>query len=148
MPDESDVAYCGLYCGDCVIRRGEVSARARQLLETMRTEAFARLARGLPRVAPGAAEGLREYETGMRVLASMCFLDCAATCREGGGSRDCAIRACCEARSLAGCWQCDEAEQCPTLGKLEPIHRGANLANIRKIRDEGMAAFLEGEKKW
>ena len=42
------VSYCGLYCGDCVIRRGELGSHAGVLLKEMETPEFERLAEGLP----------------------------------------------------------------------------------------------------
>ena len=144
----SDVAYCGLFCGDCVIKRGRLSSRATALAEVMKTPEFSRLAEALPGLHPEANRDLLEYGTCIRVLEALRALDCTASCRNGGGSKDCRIRQCCEKKTLDGCWECEGFERCETLAALEPIHQRGNVRNLIVIRDRGMEAFLEGEKEW
>ncbi len=145
MAENQDVAYCGLYCGDCVIRKGELASVAGRLLASIQTVEFDKMARGLPEIFPEVCADLKDYPVCMRVLKAMMFLDCTQVCRAGGGSTHCAIRACCRTKGYDGCWQCDGFETCQTLAWLEPVHCGGHLENIRVIREKGMQAFLAGD---
>ena len=141
------VAYCGLYCGDCVVRKGEIADLSKSLLARLRKAQF-------QRVGPGLATLFKEFRA-LENTAQCCgclhalsALRCGKTCREGGGSPRCAIRTCCREKGLEGCWDCDAFEQCPKLAYLEPVNGDAVLRNIGKIRKAGMAAFLRGRKYW
>jgi hypothetical protein len=148
MGSANDVAYCGLYCGDCIIRSHRAGASASDLLATMATPEFRKLASGLPILNPELFGPLQDRESCCRILAALSHLDCQAPCREGGGSSQCPIRQCCGRQGIPGCWECAGVESCQTLAWLDPVHKAANLANLRIIRDKGMDAFLAGEKHW
>jgi hypothetical protein len=45
--DKKLIAYCGLYCGDCVNYKGEVADLARDLRKKLRQEKFNRVSKGL-----------------------------------------------------------------------------------------------------
>ena len=49
---------------------------------------------------------------------------------------------------MNGCWECGEFESCQTLAWLDPVHQGANVANLRILRDKGIEEFLAGKKLW
>jgi hypothetical protein len=49
---------------------------------------------------------------------------------------------------MHGCWECGEFESCHTLAWLDPVHQGANVANLRILRDKGIEEFLAGKKFW
>jgi len=142
------VSYCGLYCGDCVIRRGELGSRAGVLLKEMGTPEFERLAEGLPGIHPKTSSDLLEYKTCIKVLRAMCMLVCTAPCKNGGGGKDCNIRKCCIEKGLEGCWVCNDFEECKTLAILEPVNKRANIRNMIIIRNYGMETFLNYSKEW
>jgi len=148
MADQSEVAYCGLFCGDCVIRKGRLAALSLDLLDRMRTPEFQKLAEGLPELKPELFDALREYPTCCCVLEAMSHLDCEKVCKAGGGSAACPIRGCCQAKGAEGCWSCGQFETCETLSWLNPVHQDAHRRNIRMIREQGMDEFLKGEKHW
>ena len=52
MPRSSEVAYCGLFCGDCIIRNGKIGSLSGKLLEHIETSDFQKLICGLPKVMP------------------------------------------------------------------------------------------------
>jgi len=58
------------------------------------------------------------------------------------------MKKCCIGKSLEGCWDCDDFVNCKTLAWLNPVHSGANVENIERIRRIGMELFLEGPKCW
>ena len=148
MSKETKVAYCGLYCGDCIIRKGKLASLSKQLIESMQTADFQKLACGLPDIFPDIVSDLEEYETCIKVLKAITFLNCIKVCKEGGETTNCKIRTCCESKSIEGCWICDEVESCKTLTWLNPVHKQANIQNIEIIKEKGMKAFLEGKKNW
>jgi hypothetical protein len=147
MPQNSEVAYCGLFCGDCIIRNGRIGALSSQLLKSIETSDFHKLSVGLPEIMP-EFEILKDYQAIKRLMAAMAKLDCANLCKEGGGSTACPIKKCCREKKLEGCWDCDDFVNCETLAWLNPVNAGANLKNIERIRKIGMVLFLKGPKCW
>jgi hypothetical protein len=148
MPTASQVAYCGLFCGDCIIRRGAIGKLSDDLLRTIGTAEFQKLATGLPLLAPDPFNALAKIDDCRDVLGAMSHLDCRRPCKKGGGSAACKIRSCCTEKKIAGCWKCKAFEDCEILAWLQPVNGDANVMNLRIIRDQGMAAFLAGKKNW
>ncbi len=148
MSHESQVAYCGLYCGDCIIRTGRLAPLARELLGQMRRTEFGKLAEGLPEIMPNPFAALKDSESCMSVLDSMIHLDCNRLCKDGGGSPECRIRACCQRKGFEGCWFCDEFESCEILSWVDPVNKDAHRKNIRIIQQHGIDEFLKGSKHW
>ncbi len=148
MPESIEVSYCGLFCGDCIIRNGELGARSSKLLRSVITPDFAKLAKGLPQVKPAIFESLKDYPVLINMLTTMTHLDCEKICKEDGGSSDCRIRECCRDKGYDGCWDCNDHLHCETLAWLDPVHCGANIRNIETIRNNGMEEFLSGAKYW
>ena len=148
MSHSDDVAYCGLYCKECVIKNDRISKLSGELLTVMKRQEFEKLAIGLPLVNEKVFGNLSETKSAISVLESMCDLDCEKNCKSNGGGALCEIRKCCRTLGLDGCWECDAFESCNTLATLVPVHEKANLKNIRLIREQGMATFLTGEKYW
>ena len=83
IPQASGVAYCGLYCGGCVIREGNIGALADSLCRTMARPEFRKLAEGLPKLDAELFGDLKDHEECLRVLESMRALDCRKPCRQG-----------------------------------------------------------------
>lgn len=148
MYDADNVAYCGLYCGECIIRDERIAALSQSVLHIIDRPEFQKLQRGLPEVSPATFEYLKDVLVARRVLAAMCNLDCCAICKEGGGSSQCGIRICCQKKGLDGCWECEQMDTCSELAVIEPVHRRANIQNMKIIRAQGMDGFLAGPKHW
>lgn len=147
MLQSSAIAYCGLFCGDCIIRNRKIGVLSGKLLETMQTSNFKKLAAGLPKVIP-EFEPLKNLQFLKHALTAMMKLDCINLCKKGGGSAACQIRKCCREKRFEGCWDCDNFADCKTLAWLNPVHAGANIQNIERIRKIGMELFLKGPKCW
>ncbi len=146
--EASLIAYCGLFCGDCVIRKGEIWRLSKDLLPRLQTPEFRKLVDGLPHLHE-EFNVFQDYDRCCAMLEAIVdHLQCTAVCKQGGGSTNCEIRRCCQEKGIQGCWMCDCFETCETLAWLSPVHRGAHLENLRQLRDRGVAAFLEGEKYW
>jgi hypothetical protein len=146
--NQSQIAYCGLFCGNCIIRRGALNRLAAELLREIDRPEFQKLAQGLPVVLPEEFESLTKLPHCRNVLVSLTHLDCTAICREGGGSKSCGIKQCCRQKGFEGCWLCGQFESCETLSWLNPVEGDAHLRNLRIIRGQGMQSFLAGDIAW
>lgn len=138
------LAYCGLYCGDCLMHKGEVADLARDLRHKLREARFERVAKGLSNVF----KDLGNYEQCYQVLGTMVRLRCRRACRQGGGPPSCKMRNCCQRKGIQGCWECEEFETCQKLDSLRAVHGEAHLKNLRSIRKRGVQAFVAGPRYW
>jgi hypothetical protein len=138
------VAYCGLYCGDCLMHKGEVADLARDLRKKLRETKFERVAKGLSKIF----KDLENYEQCYQVLGTMVRLRCRRACRQGGGPPACKMRNCCQRKGIQGCWKCEEFETCQKLEFLRSVHGEAHLKNLRKIKKQGISGFVEGPRYW
>lgn len=138
------VAYCGLYCGNCINYKGEIADLARDLRKKLREGKFDRVSQELS----GFFKEFKNYEQCYAVLGGMVRLRCKNACRGGGGPPFCKMRSCCQKKNIQGCWECEEFETCEKLDFLKPIHEDAHLKNLRKIKKQGIDKFLEGKKYW
>ena len=141
---EKALAYCGLYCGDCIMYKGEIADMARDLRKKLRQNKFDKVAAGISAFFKDFADYPRCYE----VLGAMVKLRCRKVCRDGGGNPFCKIRACCNKKQIQGCWECNDFETCNKLDFLKAVHDDAVYKNMRKIRKSGMETFLAGTKYW
>ena len=137
MSDDDLVAYCGLYCGDCNIRKGEIANLAKQLMDKLDEAHFEQEARGLAQMID-EMKALSYYEEFHDVLCALDKYRCSSVCKQGGGTQSCLIRKCCVQKRIEGCWLCPDFEQCDTLAWLKPVNGDANLKNLRKIRKAKM----------
>jgi len=145
MIEEKDlVAYCGLYCGECINRKGEIADLARDLRKKLREAKFDRVSLGLSKYF----KEFNKYQECYEVLGAMVRLRCKKACKGGGGPPFCKIRKCCQKKGYEGCWECEEFETCKKLEFLKPIHGDAHIKNMRKIKKQGIDKFLEGKKYW
>lgn len=138
--DRELIAYCGLYCGDCFNYKGEIADLARDLRKKLREARFDRVSQGLSRFF----KEIKDYELCYEVLGAMVRLRCRRACHDGGGNPSCKIRACCQKKGIAGCWECAEFEACSKLDFLRPIHGDEHLKSLRKLEKQGVDGFLAG----
>ena len=136
------IAYCGLYCGDCINYKGEIADLARDLRKKLREGKFDRVSQELS----GFFKEFKNYEQCYAVLGGMVRLRCKKACKGGGGPPFCKIRSCCQKKNIQGCWECEEFETCEKLDFLKPIHGDAHLKNLRKLKKQGIDKFLEWKK--
>jgi hypothetical protein len=148
MNEENNVAFCGLFCGDCIIKNAKIGQISQQVLNIIGSWKFQKLEKGLPIISSDFWKNLKYVQDAKPVLESMCNLDCVRSCKEGGGTSSCEIRFCCQAKYLNGCWECEKMDSCSVLATIFPVHQGSNIKNMKIIREKGMEAFLAGEKDW
>jgi hypothetical protein len=140
--DKKLIAYCGLYCGNCILRIGNVADLAGELLEKFHEIKFEKWAKGLASVSE-EVKAFENYESCYEVLEAWDAMRCEKLCREGGGSSACKIRICCREKNIEGCWECEKFEDCDTLAQLKLVNGEVNINNIKKIRTEGIDKFIE-----
>jgi hypothetical protein len=136
------IAYCALYCGNCVLRTGNVADLCQELLEKLHGIKFEKWAKGLASLSE-EVKAFEKYESCYEVLKAWDAMRCDKLCREGGGSTNCRIRICCRDKNLEGCWECERFETCETLASLKLVNGEINLNNIRKIRAGGIDKFID-----
>ena len=147
MAEEIDlVAYCGLYCGDCFSHKGKIADLARDLRKELRQAKFDRTAEFMSTIS--FFKNLEDYQQCYEVLGTMVRFRCKNACRGGGGPPFCKMRKCCQQKGIDGCWQCDEFETCEKLDFLKQSHGDAHLKNLRKLKKQGISAFIQGKRYW
>ncbi len=148
MPKENEklIAYCGLYCGDCIGYRQKAADLARDLRKELRETKFEKTAESLASI-PFFAK-YKNYKQCYEVLGELVKMRCKKACKGDGGPPFCKIRKCCQKKGIEGCWECDEFETCKKLDFLKPNHGDGHLMNLRKISKKGIKEFLKGKKIW
>ncbi len=141
----AQIAYCGLYCGDCFGYKQKIADLARDLRKELRQSKFAETAASLAEVP--FFKAYQNYPQCYEVLGAMVKLRCRS-CRAGGGPPFCKMRSCCQKKGIEGCWQCDDFETCDKLDFLKANHEDAHLKNLRILSRKGVGAFLAGKKYW
>ena len=124
--------YCGLYCGACAIKNGQIRDMAKALQGMLKAYGYADWAPMVAEFVPAT----RHYPEFEGVLEWLTAQDCEG-CLTGGGNPQCAIRICAREKGLAGCWECTEV----TCEKLQGIDQGAS-ENRQHIREVGLEAWL------
>lgn len=139
------IGCCGMFCGNCIVRTGNIAETANSLLQKVTSDEFKTLVKGLPKVIP-AYDKLSLYDEFCDFLSVISTLSCGKYCIEGGGIPNCAIRNCCQEKAIEGCWICGDYKDCGKITWLCQIHPDAPVKNLTKIQESGMEAYLKGEK--
>ena len=124
------VAYCGLYCGACAIKNGQIRDAAKSLQQMLEAYGYAQWAPMLAEFVPA----IKHYPEFEGVLGWLTTQDCQG-CLAGGGDPACAIRICAREKGFAGCWECAEVA-CEKLPGINP------LENRQRIREVGLEVWL------
>ena len=134
------VAYCGIYCGDCLGYTGVIADAAESFAGVLDRYQFERTAAGI------FPEELEDYGRFREILAFMADLRCSGRCRKGeaeGGPTGCAVKNCCIDKGFYACYECDDFESCARLRALHrTLHFDACMRNIRAMREVGLEAWL------
>jgi hypothetical protein len=134
------VAYCGIYCGDCLGYTGVSADAAEAFAAVLDRYQFERTAAWI------FPEELAEFDRFRKELAFMTGLRCPGRCRRAAGEavpEGCAVRTCCIERGIYACSECAEFETCAKLRDLHrPLHLNACLRNLRAMRGKGLDAWL------
>lgn len=139
------LAYCGIYCPDCLGYTGVVADAAENLLDVLTRHKFERTA------ASVFPEELAEYDRLREMLGFMAALRCPARCRKdesAASASSCRVRACCRERGFFACYECDGFEECETLSSIVGgLHAESCVANLKSVREMGLDAWLQSGKR-
>ena len=115
----SQIGYCGIWCGSCVVGNGslrELTRRYRQIIEGY----------GLEEWVPQEFD-FNEFSKG---LASIQATPICPGCRKEGGALGCQLRACGLDRGVEDCIECGMPETCDNLKRLKKMRAGALDAGL------------------
>jgi hypothetical protein len=131
------VAFCGLYCGDCVQFKRNVSKFAKDLENELSKENFEKIVKNIP--------DIKNYNDFREVLEIISKLECKECCREGGGNPDCEVRLCCQKKGFYTCAECESFLYCPELAGVPALQCGiiSYVKELQRIREVGLDKWLE-----
>lgn len=98
--DETLLAFCGLYCGDCHGLIGKIPDLARDLRRELRRTRYDKFAEFISTYSFG--NDFKKYDECYKVLGAMVKFRCRKGCRAGGGSPFCKIRKCARKKEIEG----------------------------------------------
>jgi hypothetical protein len=134
------IAYCGIYCADCLGYTGVIADAAGAFATVLDRYQFERTAEHI------FPKELHDYTRFREILTFMGGLRCSGRCRKAEGEAaptGCAVRNCCIERDLFACYQCAEFETCGKLRDLHgDVHLDSCLRNMRAMRDKGLESWL------
>ena len=140
---KSQIGFCGIWCGSCVVGNGTLRKLTEKYSET--TTAY-----GLPDWAPKDFDHA-EFSRG---LASIRSIPECPGCLRGGGRDDCEIRACALEKGLPDCTLCEQLGRCEHREIVNKMRSGALAAGLC-VREPGQGerGLLEDwsqqlERRW
>jgi len=139
------LAYCGLYCGDCLGYTGLLARRAKSLFTVLEKHQFDRTAKV---VFP---KELKDYHRFHQMLGFMTGLKCPKICRDRKDDEaSCEIRKCCIDKGFYACYECDDLETCDKLKTfMQGLHFDSCVRNLKAIKKMGLDVWIKkGEKHW
>lgn len=137
------LAYCGLYCGDCLGFMGVIANAARDFKAVLERYRFDMTVKC---VFP---EELRDYDAFHEALGFMTSLRCTRICRERDDTgSSCDVRKCCRTKGYYACHECSDLETCDKLRTvLGRLHADSCLRNLKAIREMGLEDWvIKGER--
>jgi hypothetical protein len=143
--DKQLLAYCGIYCEDCLGYTGVIADAAESLMKILTQYKFERTA------AAVFPEQLADFDRFQEMLGFMATLRCAGRCRKdesAAAALSCRVRTCCGERGLFACYECDGFEECETLLSIaEGLHAQSCVANLKEIKEMGLNTWLRSGKR-
>jgi hypothetical protein len=135
------LAYCGIYCGDCLGYTGVIADAAEDFRSVLEKYDFEKSAKAI------FPDQLKDYDKTFDQITFMSGLRCPITCRERkDGNVDCEIRKCCISKSFFACYECNDFEVCEKLKVMEGIHYKAMIKNLKEIKSMGLEEFISKKK--
>jgi hypothetical protein len=127
MTDKDLTTHCGIYCGDCPRYKAKFSDMCADLLYELERSHFSELAK----IIATKNDKFEKYDEMLSLLKTINALKCELPCRLGGGrGPSCEVIVCSTGRSIEGCWDCDDFEQCKKLDFLKPFCGNAPIKNL------------------
>ena len=132
----SQIGYCGIWCGSCVVGNGALRELAAQLGSVLASY----------EVGKWGPKDF-DYQELSRGLASIRRIPVCRGCVKGGGAEECPLRACAKGKGLDDCTLCGEQVACPYGKRLHHMRTGARAAGLF-VRNPGddREEFLAGSE--
>jgi len=134
--DSQYICYCGLHCENCVAR-AKIQPHSKAYYDEMKAFGFEELVH----FVPGG-------DSFWAVLENLAQNGVCPSCREGGGSPDCAIRICAKEKGVEMCASCDQypcahfdyfSENHPVLIADNAFLKEKGMDEWAKLQDERRA---------
>jgi hypothetical protein len=134
------IAYCGLFCGDCLRYKSKITDTARSLLLELEKRKFYDYAQ----VKAEFDEDFKNYSLLIAMLGKIIKLECKQSCREGRGcvAFECQILKCCVGSQYEGCWECKRLADCDKFDFLKPFHGETPKNNCIDLLNNGFENFI------
>ena len=116
---KSQIGFCGIWCGSCVVGNGTLGELTKGYGEVVRRY-------GLAEWAPKDFN----FEEFTKGLASIQTIPPCSGCRKGGGRDDCEMRICASGKGIADCSECGRPDMCKNHATLNHMRAGAQLAGL------------------
>jgi hypothetical protein len=132
--EDEFVAYCGLYCENCLVR-ARIGPTARELKEQM-------LAQGFDQFGPS----MENFDEFWKFLDSLTATEGCPGCRKGG-SETCVTRNCAIKKRVDSCPLCEEYP-CSLFDWSRAYYHYPTLeADNLLMKGKGLAAWIEMQKE-
>jgi hypothetical protein len=115
----SQIGYCGIWCGSCIVGNGALKELTKRYEELVR-------AYGLDQWGPESLD----FERFVEELQLIQGVAPCPGCLMGGGREDCELRTCALNRGLDHCSTCPDIAACEHLTVLEHMRSGAIRAGL------------------
>ena len=146
MDPKNDTAYCGIYCPDCIRYKNKFSMHASQLKEELGKIEFDKYAE----IKTPFGANFEKSNEFIEVLHALENAQCEKPCRVGGGcsGTPCEVMKCCISKSIEGCWDCTELDECKKFEILQPRCGEMPKNNVRTIKKHGIQHWIELREKF
>lgn len=143
MSERRLLAYCGMYCGDCLGCSGVIADAAGKFLSVLDRYQFEKTAVNV------FQNELAEYDKFIDMLEFMNGLRCKTSCRDvDGGESKCKVRQCAIEHGYNACNECSDFEDCEKLHDiLGSLHTESCRKNLRAINKMGLDEWLHSGVK-
>ena len=123
---KNQLAYCGLWCGSCLVGNGTVSDLARDCRKAITDY-------GVADWGPKNVDYPKLLE-GLSVLGSM---EPCVGCLRGGGKDDCQVRACAKKRDVMECAECGSQKTCENSAFIKHMRKGGAKVGMKVKETKG-----------
>ena len=123
---KNQLAYCGLWCGSCLVGNGTANDLARDCRKALTDY-------GIDDWGPKGVDYPKLLE-GLSVLSSM---EPCVGCLRGGGKTDCQVRACAKEKGVIECAECTSRKTCKNVSFIEHMRKGGAGVGMRVKATKG-----------
>jgi Protein of unknown function (DUF3795) len=131
---KNQLAYCGLWCGSCLVGNGTVNDLARDCRKALTDY-------GVDDWGPKNVDYPKLLE-GLSVLSSM---EPCVGCLRGGGKTDCQVRACAKEKGVKECVECGSHKTCKNVAFINHMRKGGARVGMKVKNKKGDSTDVVAE---